>query len=332
MNCWKCGARTTDNTCAMCGCLQDSRQPAHTRNGKSLRYIYDKLGPAATLTNPTNFIRCLGDVFADDEEFREKMAQVLQTNVGAHFYTMLSENKEIDEEAQQGLMRIIKNKCSLPDAEIEKMLTLLLEMVGCVQTQRAYKQTPSPIPNLPRTEYSQKAERKQESIERSKKEVEEERPLQNIHSDWSGLQIPQKDEHGPDLIAGIVWSVFCIPILFMLLQNAAVDGLSDFQSIFGCIFAILIFGGLPVLCFLGWREKFEIEHHGNGKMMCKWSSAAQKRYGIAINSKLMATDISSPYHLHLEPGKETEIKLVELRKGFGGLKIVSLNTTTVSPR
>ena len=131
MTCWKCGAQTVDNTCTMCGCLQDTRQPAQTPNGKSLRYIYDKLGPAATLTNPTNFIRCLGDIFPDDDDFREKMAQVLQTNVGTHLYTMLSENKNIDEGAHQELMHIVRNKCSLPDEESRAMLFLLLDMVGC---------------------------------------------------------------------------------------------------------------------------------------------------------------------------------------------------------
>ena len=131
MTCWKCGAQTVDNTCTMCGCLQDTRQPAQSPNGKSLRYIYDKLGPAATLTNPTNFIRCLGDIFPDDDDFREKMAQVLQTNVGTHLYTMLSENKNIDEGAHQELMHIVRNKCSLPDEEIRAMLFLLLDMVGC---------------------------------------------------------------------------------------------------------------------------------------------------------------------------------------------------------
>ena len=137
MNCWKCGAQTTDNTCTMCGCLQDTRQPAETPNGKSLRYIYDKLGPAATLANPANFIRCLGDIFLDDDDFRVKMAQVLQTNVGTHLYTMLSENKNIDEGAHQELMHIVRNKCSLPDEDIRPMLYLLLDMVGCAKGTKA---------------------------------------------------------------------------------------------------------------------------------------------------------------------------------------------------
>jgi len=136
MTCWKCGAQAIENTCTMCGCLQDTRQPAQSPNGKSLRYIYDKLGPAATLTNPTNFIRCLGDVFPDDEEFREQMAQVLQTNVGTHLYTMLSENKDIDEGARQKLMQIVRNKCSLPDEESRAMVYLLLDMVGYSQPQK----------------------------------------------------------------------------------------------------------------------------------------------------------------------------------------------------
>ena len=131
MTCWKCGAQAVDNTCTMCGCLQDTRLPAVTPNGKSLRYIYDKLGPAATLTNPTNFIRSLSDIFPDDEELKEQMTQVLQTNVGSRLYIMLSENKEIDEGARRELLHVVRNKCSLSDAEILPLLDLLLEMVGC---------------------------------------------------------------------------------------------------------------------------------------------------------------------------------------------------------
>ena len=131
MTCWKCGAQTVDNTCTMCGCLQDTRLPAETPNGKSLRYIYDKLGPAATLANPTNFIRSLSDVFPDDEELRRHMKLVLQTNVGAHLFVLLSDNKDIDEVAQRELMHVVRSKCALSDAEIRQVLDLLLEMVGC---------------------------------------------------------------------------------------------------------------------------------------------------------------------------------------------------------
>ena len=136
MTCWKCGAQAIENTCTMCGCLQDTRQPAQSPNGKSLRYIYDKLGPAATLTNPTNFIRSLSDVFPDDEEFKRQMAQVLQTNVGSRLYIMLSENKEIDEGARRELLHVVRNKCSLSDSEIKPKLDLLLEMVGCPTIQQ----------------------------------------------------------------------------------------------------------------------------------------------------------------------------------------------------
>lgn len=138
MTCWKCGAQTIEkNTCTVCGCVQDTRQPAETPRGKAMRYIYDKLGPSATLANPSNFIRCLGDVFPDDDEFRKKMAQVLKTNVGIHLYSMLSENKEIDENAHRQLMQIVRNKCSLSDEKIGPSLYLLLDMVGCTKVHKS---------------------------------------------------------------------------------------------------------------------------------------------------------------------------------------------------
>ena len=208
MTCWKCGAQTVDNTCTMCGCLQDTRQPAQSPNGKSLRYIYDKLGPAATLTNPTNFIRCLGDIFPDDDDFREKMAQVLQTNVGTHLYTMLSENKNIDEGAHQELMHIVRNKCSLPDEEIRAMLFLLLDMVGCSKGKTV------PTSSNANGSASSETERPVESV----KPVEIERS--STVSKAPKVNTEPSSKKAFLSIAGLVACVLCLVLLMVYTQHA----------------------------------------------------------------------------------------------------------------
>ena len=247
MTCWKCGAQAVDNTCTMCGCLQDTRLPAVTPNGKSLRYIYDKLGPAATLTNPTNFIRSLSDIFPDDEELKEQMTQVLQTNVGSRLYIMLSESKEIDEGARRELLHVVRNKCTLRDADIMPQLDLLLEMVGCPTIQ----QQAAPI--IPKTtdKETKKAEKpcavhqeirsddSKKAKEKSDKAVAKAKKKQKQKADVKTNDINTKKEK-PFWVLGILFTLGSAYFFYLCIDTF--NTISLFLPIYCLLQAIYCFG------------------------------------------------------------------------------------------
>lgn len=131
MGCWKCGEPTVGGACSVCGCLESSRLPALSENGRMLRYVYDKFGSRRTLTEDGLFVRCLADMLPDEVELRRALTKAFDAGAGRALYAILAANMPLTDASYQGVVQIMR-QVGIGDEDGRNMLAALCEMIGCV--------------------------------------------------------------------------------------------------------------------------------------------------------------------------------------------------------
>ena len=145
MGCWKCGEPTVGGVCSVCGCLESSRLPALSENGRMLRYVYDKFGSRRTLTEDGLFVRCLADMLPDEIELRRVMTKAFDAGVGRALYALLADHSPLTDASCQGVEQIMR-RVGISDEDGRNMLVTLWDMIGCGIPTVA---VPDPVPVAP---------------------------------------------------------------------------------------------------------------------------------------------------------------------------------------
>lgn len=146
MQCWRCSGQMMNGICSLCGCTEDSRQPAVTETGRMLRYVYDKFGAKRTLTEDGLLVRCLADVLPEEIELRRAMTAAFAAGAGREFFTVLETNRPLTEATFQGLVQVLR-ATELTEDDARAVLVNLWDMAGCgVPLSSDSPVPPQPIP------------------------------------------------------------------------------------------------------------------------------------------------------------------------------------------